>query len=451
MKKIMSLCLVLTMVISLASGCGSKEETKTASDTAVTTDTEVKGGTDSTDEVAQTEEILEPSKVELNIMMSISRYTEQMEQYAEQFKAKMLAEENVDVTINLEMPSADSYRQILQTRLSSGEAPDLFTLHAIQDIPTYDDGEYLMDLSNEAFVGTLYDDMKGTVTRDGKVLAVPMESLAWGYLYNKDIFEDAGVTPPNTIEEMKVVIEKLTAKGYTPFELSFQESWVPQLMTALSIGGTVSSVNKDWVERMNNDEGSYDEIVGIFDIIDLIMENGTDRPFETGFDQGCVDFANGEAAMWVNGTWATESILNSNPDVKIGVGALPVNDDPESAMVNLSTSTSLAVYSGTDEPAMALAFANYLLDAEDSSDLYQSMLFSPVSSVHNYDQFSWNEEAYEYVSKGRAYLDLVLPNAVTNEQAALLQDYYLKGITVEEFISAMDETYEEANRVKNSN
>ncbi len=438
MKKSLALVLSLIMVFTLLVGCGKSE--------TVDTDTTK---SETTEAVTEAEKKADPVKAELSVMMSISRYTEQMEGYFAQFKEKMLAEKNMDVTINLEMPSADQYGQILQTRLASGEAPDLFTLHATQDIPTYYKAGYLLDMTSQPFVGTLYEGVRPTVTYDSKVLAVPMESLAWGYLYNKDIFDAAGVTAPDTIDEMKQVVQGLKDKGYTPFELAFQESWVPQLMTALSLGGLVSGQIPDWVERMYADNGSYTEVAGIFEIIDIIMENGTDRPFETGFDQGAADFANGKAAMWVNGTWATESILNANPDIKIGVGALPVNDDPNSAMVNLSTSTSLAVYSGTKQAELALELANYMLDAEDSSALFQSMLFNPVATVHNYDQFSWTEEAYSYVEQGRAYIDLVLPNSVTGEQAALLQEYYLKTVTQEEFLSQLDATFKEANKVAN--
>lgn len=433
MKKSLALVLSLMMILTLLVGCGGSPDTKTE-----------------TTEAAKPEATTakaEPQKVELNVMMSISRYTEQMEGYFAQFKEKMLAEKNVDLTINLEMPSADQYGQILQTRLASGEAPDLFNLHATQDIPTYSKAGYLLDLSSQPFVGALYEDVKMTVTYDGQVLAVPMESLAWGYLYNKDMFAAAGITPPDTLDGMKEAVQKLKDKGYTPFELSFQDSWVPQLMTALSLGGLVSGEKTDWVDKMYKDTGSYTEVAGIFDIIDVIMENGTDRPFETGFDQGCADFANGKAAMYVNGTWAAESILTANPDMKLGVGALPVNNDPKCTMVNLSTSTSLAVYSGTKEPEIALALANYILDEKDSSALYQSMLFSPVSTVHDYDQFSWNKDAYDYVAAGRAYIDLVLPNAVTSEQATLLQEYYLKTVTKEDVMKKLDDTYKEANKV----
>jgi raffinose/stachyose/melibiose transport system substrate-binding protein len=390
-----------------------------------------------------------PTKASLNVMMSFPRFTEQMEAYFDQFKARMLKERNIDVSITLEMPSSDQYNNILQTRLSSNDAPDLFTLHASADLPIYQKAGYLEDLSGQPFASTLYPNVRDTVSIDGKVYAVPFESTVWGYLYNKDIFEECGLKVPETLNDMKNVVKVLTEKGYTPFLLAYQEQWVPQLMTALALGGKVSGNVPDWVQRMHEDKGSYSEVADIFDIIELIMANGTPRAMETGSEQGAANFANGKAAMYVQGTWSAESILSVNPKIRIGVGALPVNNDPACTMVNLATTTSLAVYSKTPQKELALALANYILDQEASSKLYESMKFNPVSTVHQFDQFPWAKDASAYVAAGRAYRDLVLPSAVTDEQGKLLQSLYVKRVNRNDFIATMDKTFAAANKARN--
>ncbi|GAB6090785.1 ABC transporter substrate-binding protein [Spirochaeta dissipatitropha] len=388
-------------------------------------------------------------KVTLNVMMSFPRFTEQMETYFDQFEKKMLLERGIEVEVILEMPSSGQYENILQTRLAANDAPDLFTLHASANLPTYQRSGYLADLSDQPLVDKLYPGVREAVSIDGKVYGVPLESMAWGYLYNKDIFEKCGLSVPDTIDEMKHVIEVLKSNGYTPFLLAFQEQWVPQLMTALSLGGKVSGHVPDWVDRMYNDAGSYEEVIDIFNIIDLIMENGTARAMETGSEQGAANFANGQAAMFVQGTWSAESILSVNPDIRIGVGALPITNDPATTMVNLATTTTLAVHSGTKNQEMAMALINYILDAEDSSALYESLRFNPVANVHDFEQFSWSEDASAYVAAGRSYRDLVLPQAVTDEQGKLLQLYYVNRFDPKDFVKEMDRTFAAANRARN--
>ncbi len=434
MKRALHLLLALTMTAALAAcssgnnggGTGSGNNTASSSPTASETTGEATKAT--------------PKKVELKVFMSFPRFKDQFENYFAQFKEKELAEKNIDVSIQLEMPNADQAKQILQSRLSSGDAPDLYTLHA-NDIPTYFDAGYVADLTGQPFVGKLYEAVTETVKYDGKVAALPLESLSWGYLYNKKIFADNGLTPPQTLDEMKAAAEKLQSAGVKPFLLAFQESWIPQLMMALSLGGTVSSAHPDWIEKMNAGEASYADVRSVFDSIDLIMANGTDKPFETGNEAGSAEFASGGAAMWVQGPWNAETILKVNPSMEFGVAPLPVSNNPEDTMINLATSTSLALSPTSANKEVALDLLNYILDDKDSSALFEELKFNPIATVHTYEVFPWVNEASEYVSKGKAYLDLKLPNGVTDETAKLLQSYYAKDVTQDDIIASLDKVW----------
>jgi len=386
----------------------------------------------------------EQREVELDVFMSFPRFQEQFEAYFELFEEKMLEEENIVVKINLEMPSSDTAQQLLQARLSSDDAPDVYTLHAIADIPDYYEAGYLEDLSDAEFTNSVYDSVLESVTYDNKILALPLESLAWGYLYNKDIFADYDLTPPQTLSEMEEVVNTLNSNGQTPFLLAFQESWIPQLMMALSLGGMINSEEPNFIENMNSGSGSYSDIDEVFGIIDLIMENGTDKAFETGGAAGSADFANGEAAMWVQGPWMSGSILDVNPEMNIGLAPLPVTDNPDTTMINLSTSTSLGVSPTSENKDIAIKLVNFILDAEHSSDLFAELKFNPISDVHTYDTFPWVDEAMAYVAQGKAYLEKGLPNGVTDETALMLQEYYLGNKTKQQVIDAIDNAWHSA-------
>lgn len=389
-----------------------------------------------------------PQKVTLKVFMSVPQFKDQFDAYFAQFKAKELTAKNIDVAIDLEMPPQDQANAILRARLASGAAPDVFTLHARQDIPIYYRAGYLTDLSGQPFVGTLFDSVKKMVTIEGKIVALPMESLAWGYLYNKKIFSDNGLTPPQTLREMKAVVEKLKAANVKPFLLSFQDAWIVQLLHALSLGGVVSSEHPDFVARMNRSEGSYRDVQDIFNIIDLVMNNGTDRPFEVGYMTGAADFAGGKAAMWVQGPWAAEPILAANPDLALGVAPLPVSNNPKAAMINLAVSTSLAVSSTSGNRQVAMDLVGYVLDPKDSSALFEALKFNKIASFQKYSTFPWTDEAMSYVSKGQAYEDLQLPEAVTNEASQILQSYYAQKATREDIITALDKAWAEAVKAK---
>ena len=434
MKKIIAILLAFCLLLSLAA-CAGGETKETAPPASDETNAPVSDSSAMTDE---------PREAELNIMMSFPQFIDQWETYAKQFEAKLLAEENIKVKVNLEMPSSDQYESVLQARLSGDDAPDLYTLHC-NNIGIYNDAGYLYDLSNEPLADVIYENVKATVSVDGKLLAVPIESQAWGVLYNKEIFAECGLEAPDTLADLTAISETLKEKGYTPFMLAFQEQWVPQLMTGLTLGDIVSGKLPDWLERMYKDEGSYNEVREIFDVIDLIMANGTNRAMEEGSEAGAADFAMGKAAMFVQGTWASNTIMTTNPDMQLGVFALPINDDPNCTRVNLSTSTTLAVHPDSKELDLALKFANYVLDEKDSSALFQSCSFNPVATCHNYEAYSWVADASAYVAAGRAYQDLVLPSSVTDEQGRLLQEYYVGTVTVDEIVERLDAAFQAAN------
>lgn len=428
MKKWIAVAIVFCLVFSLAA-CSSPKE-PSASDSPAANDA------DSTPA---------PREAELNIMMGFAQYMDQWQTYCHQFEDKVLAEDNIKLKINLEMPSSDQYDSVLQARLTGDDAPDLYTIQC-NNIGVYTQAGNLADLSGQPLAAKIYDDVKATVTVDGKLMAVPIESQAWGVLYNKEMFADAGISAaPTTLDELTEDCAKLTDKGYTPFMLAFQEQWVPQLMTALTLGGLVSGEKTDWLDTMYNDTGSYQDVSEIFDVINLIMQNGTDRAMEEGSQVGAADFANGAAAMWVQGTWSASTIMETNPDMQLGVMPLPVNNNPDCTLINYATSTILGVYPGSDEKDLALAFADYVLDDNDSSALFQACGFNPVASCHDYEVSSWVGDGYSYVQDGKSYQDLVLPSSVTDEQGKLLQELYVGSVTVDEIVSQLDQAFKDAN------
>src|SRR5699024_2532046 len=127
----------------------------------------------------------------------------------DQFVEKQKEEKGRDVNIKLEMPSITQADQLLKTRLASGASPDIFNLHAVNDIPVYDKAGYLEDLSDQPFVEKIYDTVIPTVTKDDRVLAIPLETLQWGLIYNKDIFEEYNIERPTTLSELENIIKIL--------------------------------------------------------------------------------------------------------------------------------------------------------------------------------------------------------------------------------------------------
>lgn len=432
MKKIGSTLMSLVLVAGLLAGCGSSNS-----------------GTNNTPKSTEGNNVSSSGKsVTLKVFIAQPRFKEQYDKLSADFTAMMKEKENTDVTIQLELPNSDNAAQILKTRLASNDAPDVFSLHAINEIPTFYKAGYLEDLSDQPFVDVLLDDVKKAVTTtDGKVVGVPMETMSWGYLYNKDIFEQYNLQVPTTVSEMKTVVETLKSNNVTPFLLSYKEAWIPQLLLPLAAGALIKTENNDFIERMNKNEGSFQEMKQMFEIFDLINANGTDRALEIGGDDGAAKFANGEAAMWLQGPWYAETILKSNPDMNFGVAPLPINDDPNATLINLSASTTLAVAQASKNKDVAKAFLNFVMSEDYSSGLFESLMFNPTASIHTYASYPWVDDATVYVKEGKSYQDPTIPQAVKDEVGKGLQSYFAGQMTQDEVLSALDNAWKAFNKV----
>ncbi|MBW7453855.1 ABC transporter substrate-binding protein [Paenibacillus sepulcri] len=432
MKKAWSIVLSTALSVGLLAGCGSGGGTNNNTNGAAD------GGNANAGK---------PKSVTLKFFIGQPRFKQQYEGYINDFVAKEKAEKNVDIKVQLEMPNSDNAPQILKTRMASNDAPDIFSLHAVNEAPSFYKAGYLEDLTNQPLADKLLDSVKPSVTIDNKIVAVPMESLAWGFLYNKKIFADNGITPPTTLTEMKAIVEKLKAKKITPFLLSYQEAWIPQLFLPLSVGALVSTDHKDFIDKMNKDEGSFAEMKDMFNIIDLVNANGTDKAMEVNGDDGAAAFAAGKAAMWIQGPWFADTILKSKADFDFGVAPLPVNDNPDATRIDLSTSTALAVSPSSKNKEYALDFLNYVLDDKTSSAFYESLKFNPVAKSHTFETYPWVNDAMVYVKDGKSYQDPVMPQAVKDEVGKALQSYFVKQMSQDDVIKALDKAWKDFNKV----
>ncbi len=437
MKKIISVLLVSMMLVSMfITGCSKDEETTTpaatdAKETAVET----------------TAAPAEAEEVTLNIFISQPRFRDQYEAYLDLFAAKYLAENNVKVSYELEMPSADTADEILKTRLTTGDALDVFMLHAINDIPSFYKAGYLEDLSGEAFVETLYDSVKSAITIDNKVVAVPLESLTWGYLYNKKVFSELGLKPAMTLTEMKANVDALNTAGKTPFLAAYNEAWIPQLFLPLTTGALVSTTHLDFLDKMNTNATSYSELASLFDIIDLVHANSNKDGLEIAGSDGCAKFASGDYGMWVQGPWFSSTILESDPNFELGVAPLPISDNADETKINAAVSTSLAVSTFSKNKEVSKALISFMLDPVSSNDFFTSVQFNPLSTVHTFEAYPWVAETTQYLESGKAYVDLTIPSAVKDESGKLLQAYYADAATKEEIIGALDKAWQTFNEI----
>ncbi|MCL6589806.1 MAG: sugar ABC transporter substrate-binding protein [Firmicutes bacterium] len=139
---------------------------------------------------------------------------------AENFK-KLIAtfeKANPDIKVQAEFLPWNAYWDKLKTTIMSGEAYDVISFSHLNSAP-YVSKEALYDMSKLEGAKQLLKEMpvnvQGTVIYKGKIYGMPVGIGVRAFVYNKDLFEEAGVpyldqNKPLTWDEFMVIGEKLT-------------------------------------------------------------------------------------------------------------------------------------------------------------------------------------------------------------------------------------------------
>src|SRR4051794_23893182 len=165
------------------------------------------------------------SKVTLTVLASQDWIRTAEPQLAKKF------EDQTGIHIDNQIIPADNYFQVLKTKLNSGQGPDIFMGQSgVTDLKVnYNVEANALDLSNEEWVKREDPAAVAQSTVNGKVYGQEIWDIYSGYwviVYNKDIFQKAGITSvPTTYNEFVAACDKVKAAGVTPVFEPISDGW----------------------------------------------------------------------------------------------------------------------------------------------------------------------------------------------------------------------------------
>jgi raffinose/stachyose/melibiose transport system substrate-binding protein len=144
-----------------------------------------------------------------------------------------------DIAVEFNPTAPKEYNAALNARLEGGTAGDIITCRPFDaSLELFNKG-HLASLNDLGSMGNFSDVAKSAwTTDDGKTtFCVPMGSVIHGFIYNKDIFKELGLTEPKTEEEFLALLEKVKASGkYTPLVMGTNDQWEAATMGFQNIG-----------------------------------------------------------------------------------------------------------------------------------------------------------------------------------------------------------------------
>ena len=268
----------------------------------------------------------EAEAVEIDVFQSKTVIAEQFEALAEEFE-----EANPGVTVNVDTVggSAD-WQTILQSRFTADEGPTVFNIEGTAQYELWQ--ENIADLTGEPFADEAVPSALESLTMGGNVYGAPVNFEGYGYIYNKDIFEDAGIDElPTSFSELADVAETLESAGYTAFSTGYGTWWVIGLHM-LNVAFAQQDDPQQFMEDLTNGNASMAEnriFQDLQQLVDLTVEYGEDNPLATDHNQQVQMLANGDVAMIQQGVWKEVALYEANPDLDIGVVPVLINDQPK--------------------------------------------------------------------------------------------------------------------------
>ena len=209
----------------------------------------------------------------------------------------------------------------------------------IMGIPTIEKDElpnYFVPLGDLATLENQYNFMSSWAV-DGVCYGIPSTAAAQGVLYNKAVFEAAGITelpktPDEFIEALKAIKEKTDA---IPLYTNYAAGWTMGAWDAyigVAATGKATYMNQDLLHTANPfaDQGNATGPYAVYKILYDAVANGLiEEDYTTTDWEGCKPMINqGKIGTMVLGSWAyTQMQQAGDKPEDIGYMAFPITVD----------------------------------------------------------------------------------------------------------------------------
>ncbi len=217
---------------------------------------------------------------------------------------------------------------------------------------------------------------------NGKMIGMPFNSSTPVLYYNKDMLNEAGVTPPKTYEEMEMVALKLKEKGHA----AFSQSHTPWIF----FENFKSRHNQQLANKNNGFDGPATEIM--YNTKNLQMhftkmkewsDKGYYKYYGKDWAANQTPFERKDVAMWI-GSSGSFGGLKERVDFKMGTTFLPywksINDNPGVTFIGGAALFALSGHDKEQDKGVA-AFFNYLTSSEVQMYWHKTTGYVPVTNA----------------------------------------------------------------------
>lgn len=268
--------------------------------------------------------------------------------------------QNPNITIEVQTAAYADYFTKLQTSVAGGTAPDTFELN-YENFVSYASAGTLLDLSAPAAADTTfsadvyYPKAYSVFQSDGVQYGLPESFSDVLLLYNKDLFDKAGVAYPSadwTWKDELAAAEKLTDKAAGTWGVFQPIQFFEFYKVLAQNGGSFFSADGSTV--------TFNDAKGVEAAQWLLDKVGKVQPDAFGPDEDTALFKSGKLAMWHSGIWQFSGL-------KDATFAWDVQVEPGNVQkAHHFFANSVVASSKTEHPAEAWAWLRFLTSSPEA-------------------------------------------------------------------------------------
>ena len=369
MKKILSMLLVVTLLFSMVA-CGSKtttEDKKMASETKsgsqAASNKESTGATD-------------------KITLKIANYAILEKGYTEFWENAKTKFEEKYPNVTIEWVTAP-YAEILNTVINmagGGDKVDLMFGEMIWMPALMDAGlaAPLEGVIDKDFLDDYYPEILEAFTVDGHLYGLPLYSSPSILLYNKKIFEKAGLDPnkaPTTYQEMLQMAEKIsqlkTDDGNKIYAFGQSTASVP--VSGISLLAYTANFGGEYLNKEGKMSLDNTGLKKSLAMLKELNDKGYNPQNAKAKDLRNL-FALGQLAMYYDNSWGFNGVKSINPDaVNFTATAVPLKGEGGSGQSILQAHTFFAFDNGAAQMEAAKNFMQFIISPEILSEYLKNV------------------------------------------------------------------------------
>ncbi|WEK52876.1 MAG: ABC transporter substrate-binding protein [Candidatus Cohnella colombiensis] len=431
-KKITIFTLLAVLLVAVLSACGKSNNEGSAS---------TKGASDSVASPSASEQSSAPAEKK-DVTIKVFQFKVEIAEALQKMANEYEKETGVKVEIETHGGGED-YSALLKANLAAGEEPEIFNSSGWAGFDPYMDRA--TDLSGEAWAKDLVEASRPQITRDGKLLGMPMNLEAYGFTYNKDLFAKAGITElPKTLDELEAAAKQLKDAGIIPFALTSE--WWSMGIHTLNIALANQPDPAAFIEEIKAGTKTFadDPIMKQWvRLVDIMNANGQEKALTTDYNTQVAEFAAGKYAMIQHGNWIQGMVDEVSPGMNLGMMPVPLLDVPN---VFTGVPNNWIVNNKSAHPEEAKAFLNWMVTSTTGKKFISTdFQFVPALTSIDPNPEAVGKIAGDFAVFSQEHPDQVkswnwdrFPDGITQQWGIAMQEYLGKQTTGDQLLAKLD-------------